>query len=90
MTRTDLAKIVAKETYSTIAQSQEAVKKIVEAISAELKEKKPVYIAGLGVFKIKHCSERRSWDFQSKKTITTPAHDRLAFTPAKEIREAVK
>ena len=66
MTRTDLARIVAKETYSTIAQSQEAVKKI------------------------KHCSERRSWDFQSKKTVTTPAHDRLAFTPAKEIREAVK
>ena len=90
MTKTDLAKIVAEETNFTIAQSQKVVKKIVEAVSAELKEKKPVHIAGLGTFKIKHCNERCGWDFHSKKTITTPAHDRVTFTPSEDLKEAVK
>jgi DNA-binding protein HU-beta len=49
-----------------------------------------VKVAGLGIFEIKEVSEREGYSIADGSRITIPAHKKLGFRPAKQLKDVIQ
>lgn len=90
MVRRDLVREVAKETGASIQIVKKVVDKIMSTTVEALINKEDVTLKGLGVFKVRHTAARKGRNLNTGEPMDIPAHDRVVFTPSKQIRNALK
>lgn len=91
MNRSELSRVVAKDSGMSIAQSERAIASIFKCISEELAGHGRVQIAHFGVFEPRPTPARQIRNPVSQgDTMLLPASFRVAFKPAAKLKEAVK
>ncbi len=89
--------VTLKQIASELAESQELTKKQLNAIMDEmvehlvknLKKGNRIRIAGLGILQVKKRAARMGRNPATGEQIKIPAKKKIAFRPAKELKEAV-
>ncbi|MCD6454729.1 MAG: HU family DNA-binding protein [Candidatus Aminicenantes bacterium] len=95
MTKTELAKKLAKKTGISQAKALEVVNAIFDAnpgkgiIATELDAGRKVIIPGFGTFMTRHRKAREGRNPATGKTIKIPAKNYVVFRPGKTLKERV-
>lgn len=89
MTKTDLVSKVA-EVVGTKKQASSVVDAVLSAIKEALSKGETVRLVGFGTFSLKERKARTGRNPRTGKTINIPAKKVPAFTPGKELKDAVK
>ena len=90
MTKAEIVNEVAKATGIEKVTVQTVVEAFMESVKGSIKRNDPVYIRGFGSFIIKHRAEKAARNITKNTTLTIPAHDILAFKPAKSFVNSLK
>ena len=90
MNKTELIKIVAEKTETTIVESTKMVNAMLESIMGTLKEGGEVSLVGFGTFKVVNRAERKSRNPQTGEEIVVPATKVPTFKVGKSLKELVK
>ena len=90
MTKKGLIDKIAAQTGVTKKDSEMMFNTIVKVITDELFESGEVRVAGLGAFRIGEVAETTRFNALAGGTKTYPAHKRVRFKPAKELKDRVK
>ena len=90
MTKAEIVNEVAKSTGIEKIAVQSVVEAFMETVKGSIIRKEPVYLRGFGSFIVKHRAKKAARNITKKVTMTIPAHDIPAFTPAKVFVNAVK
>lgn len=86
----DIAAKVAEENGLTKAQAKSAVEAVFKAVTDAAIAGEETSIPGFGKFKVKETAEREGRNPATGATVTIAASKRLAFTPAKAVKDALK
>lgn len=79
-----------QEKCLTTGRSQEFVKQFFETIVEGLQEDGIVKITGLGTFRVKEVSKRKSVNIQTGKKFQLKSHKQVCFTPCSSLQETLK
>ena len=90
MTKKELIDKIASETGVTKKDSEMMFDKIIQVIADELAESGEIRIAGLGIFRVGEFAETTRYNALAGGVKTYPAHKRVRFKPAKELKDRVK
>ena len=80
---------VAEQNKVTKKLSEDFLREFLNLIEETLNKGDIVKIKGLGTFKLSPVEERKSVNVQTGEEMTIPAHNKIAFTPEKELKVAV-
>ena len=86
----DIAATVAEENGLTKAQAKSAVEAVFKAVTDAAIAGEETSIPGFGKFKVKETAEREGRNPATGATVTIAASKKLAFTPAKAVKDALK
>ncbi len=86
----DLAQKMVEKFNLTKKEAVEILNFLTEEITRNLKSGTQVKIAGLGTFKIRERKERMAINPKTGEKVHVPATRVPRFTPAKDLKEAVK
>lgn len=86
----DIAAKVAEENGLTKAQAKSAVEAVFKAVTDAAIVGEETSIPGFGKFKVKETAEREGRNPATGATVTIAASKKLAFTPAKAVKDALK
>lgn len=86
----DIAAKVAEENGLTKAQAKSAVEAVFKAVTDAAIAGEETSIPGFGKFKVKETAEREGRNPATGATVTIAASKKLAFTPAKAVKDALK
>lgn len=86
----DIASKVAEENGLTKAQAKSAVEAVFKAVTDAAIAGEETSIPGFGKFKVKETAEREGRNPATGATVTIAASKKLAFTPAKAVKDALK
>ncbi|NPD17161.1 HU family DNA-binding protein [Xinfangfangia sp. D13-10-4-6] len=86
----DIAAKVAEENGLTKAQAKSAVEAVFKAVTDAALAGEETSIPGFGKFKVKETAEREGRNPATGATVTIAASKKLAFTPAKAVKDALK
>ena len=86
----DIAAKVAEENGLTKAQAKSAVEAVFKAVTYAAIAGEETSIPGFGKFKVKETAEREGRNPATGATVTIAASKKLAFTPAKAVKDALK
>lgn len=86
----DLAQKLVEKFNLTKKESLEILNFLTEEITKNLKSGYKVKIAGLGTFKVRERKERMAINPKTGEKVHVPATKVPRFTPAKDLKEAVK
>ena len=89
MNLTSLKQAVAEETGSTLAEADQRVKAVLEAISESLQDGGPVSLTGFGSFNISKRSARIGRNPQTGEEIKIAASNAVIFKVGKSLKDAV-
>ncbi len=89
ITFSQLCSLVSTRTSVSRKATEEYLRAFFSAISDALEHSDSVKIKGLGTFKITGIAERRSVNVTSGQDMVIPAHNRITFTPAPAMAQAV-
>ena len=90
MTKADIVSEIAKKTGVEKTQIQTIVEAFMEEVKISLEKEENVYLRGFGSFIIKKRAEKVARNISKNTTITIPAHNIPAFTPAKSFASEIK
>jgi len=85
----DLADHVAEAHELSKTDARAIIASIVDAIAAAAKEGDEVALPGFGKFKVRERKAREARNPQTGKTIQVPAQRKLAFLPAKALKDSL-
>lgn len=86
----DLAQKMVEKFNLTKKESLEILNFLTQEITHNLKNGYQVKIAGLGTFKVRQRKERMALNPKTGEKVHVPASKVPRFTPAKDLKEAVK
>ena len=86
---TELADILTEINGTTRKISETFLKELFNILKEEMEKGESVRIKGLGSFKVVKVESRMSVNVNSGKEIEIPEHNKIVFTPDKELAEAV-
>ena len=89
MTKADIVSEIAKKTGVEKTQIQTIVEAFMEEVKGSLEKEENVYLRGFGSFIIKKRAEKVARNISKNTTITIPAHNIPAFTPAKSFASKI-
>ena len=89
-TTNDIAAKVAEENGLTKAQAKSAVEAVFKAVTDAAIAGEETSIPGFGKFKVKETAEREGRNPATGATVIIAASKKLAFTPAKAVKDALK
>ena len=89
-TQAELIAAVAKDAGVSQADAGKVLTAIVENIHSTLKSGGDIRISNLGVFDTADRAEREGRNPATGATVTIAASKKLAFTPAKAVKDALK
>ena len=89
MTKKEMIDKIAAEAGVTKNDSEMMFKTIVKVITDELVESGEIKVVGLGAFRIGDVAETTRFNALAGGTKTYPAHRRVRFKPAKELRDKI-
>ncbi len=90
MTKAELVKVVADKTRIAQVGAVETVDAVIGAIADALKRGETVKLHGLGTFKVKDRLARKGRNPKNGEEIMIPASKKVAFSTAKELKEALQ
>ena len=90
MTKADIVSEIAKKTGVEKTQIQTIVEAFMDEVKGSLEKEENVYLRGFGSFIIKKRAEKVARNISKNTTITIPAHNIPAFTPAKSFAAKIK
>ena len=85
----ELIEIVAQKANTSKRVSELFLKEFFATVTDALAHGQSVKVSGLGTFKITQVSPRRSIDVNSGAEIEIPGHNKLSFTPSKDMADAI-
>lgn len=85
----ELVESISGETDRSKQFTHDFLKGLVSVIHEGLEEDRKVNLAGFGKFDLREMEEREGYNPQTGEKMTIPAHNRVAFTPYKQLREQV-
>lgn len=86
----DLAKMLSEKFNMTKKDALDVLNFLTEKITSALKSGQQVKIAGLGTFKVRERKARVAINPKTGEKVQVPATRVPRFTPAKDLKEAVK
>ncbi|AJE45664.1 HU family DNA-binding protein [Celeribacter indicus] len=86
----DIAGKIAEENGLTKAQAKAAVEAVFKAVTDAAIAGEETSIPGFGKFKVKETAEREGRNPATGATVTIAASKKLAFIPAKAVKDALK
>ena len=89
MTKKELIDKIAKETGVTKTDSEMMLTTIVKIITDELAETGEIRVVGLGTFRIGEFAETTRYNALAGGVKTYPAHKRVRFKAAKELKDRI-
>jgi len=90
MHKEDLIKHLSKKYRRSQKHYQEALTEILEGITDQLKQGKPVHLLGFGSFYTRMRQPSKGRNFKTKELITIPEVRLAAFRPGKLLKLAVR
>ena len=90
MTKADIVNEISKSTGIEKAVVLETIEKFMETVKDSLSKGEPVYLRGFGSFIVKKRAQKTARNISKETTIIIPAHNILAFKPAKTFMNNVK
>jgi DNA-binding protein HU-beta len=90
MHKGDLIKHLSKKYRRSQKHYQEALNEILEGITDQLKQGKPVHLLGFGSFYTRIRKPSKSRNFKTQELITTPELRLADFRPGKLLKQAVR
>lgn len=88
-TTNEIAAKIAEEHGLSRAQAKTVVEGVFAAVTAAAASGAETSIPGFGKFKVKHAPEREARNPATGATIKVAAAKKLAFTPAKALKDAL-
>lgn len=88
-TTNEIADKIAAEHSLTKAQAKTIVEAVIASITDAAVAGNETSLPGFGKFKVKHTAERQARNPGTGATIKVPASKKLAFTPAKALKDAL-
>lgn len=85
----ELVDAIAEQSGKPKQFTHDFIKDLVSIIQESLEKDGNINIAGLGKFELKKIEEREGFNPQTEEKITIPAHNKIDFTPYKDLRELV-
>lgn len=89
MYKKDLVKIISTKTGSTVKDVDTFLNTFIETITEELKNSGAVIMTGFGSFKSVKTKERTGRNPQTGKEIKIASHNKVRFTPGKELKDSI-
>ena len=90
MTKAEIVNEIAKEGGIQKDTVSFVIEEFMKIVKKSLAKGNPVYLRGFGSFIIKHRAEKAARNITKNTTMTIPAHNIPAFTPAKVFVNEVK
>lgn len=85
----ELVEAIAEQSGKSRQFTHDFIKDFASLIKEGLEKNGSVNIAGLGTFKLKKMDEREGYNPETEEKITIPAHNKIDFTPYKDLSELV-
>lgn len=85
----DLITIISDKTGYTKKSVDDVVSAFLSVIEEKVVAHDDVVIPGFGSWKVQQVSERKGRNIRTDEEIIIPAHNRVKFTPGKELKENV-
>lgn len=85
----ELVDAIAEQSGKSKQFTHDFIKDLASLIHESLEKDGNINIAGLGKFELKKMDEREGYNPQTEEKITIPAHNKIDFTPYKDLRELV-
>lgn len=85
----ELVEAIAEQSGKSKDFSHDFIKDLTSVIRESLEKDGNINIAGLGKFELKKMDEREGYNPETDENITIPAHNKIDFTPYKDLRELV-
>ncbi len=89
ITLQDIIDQTAEQNGTTKKLSEDFLRELFTIIEETLGKGDVVKIKGLGTFKLQTVDERKSVNVQTGEEIIIPAHNKISFTPEKELKAAI-
>jgi DNA-binding protein HU-beta len=89
MNKTDLIDVVAEAADLSKASAARAIDSLTAAITASLKKKETVTLAGFGTFTVKERAARVGRNPRTGEAIEIKASTSLGFKPGKALKDAI-
>jgi len=89
ITLQDIIDQVAEQAGTTKKLSEDFLREFLSVIEEALDKDGIAKIKGLGTFKLLTVEERKSVNIQTGEEITIPQHNKVSFTPEKELKTAI-
>lgn len=89
MYKKDLVKAISAKTGSTIKDVDTFLNTFIEVVTEELKNSGTIVMTGFGSFKTVKTKERTGRNPQTGKEIKISAHNKVRFTPGKELKDSL-
>lgn len=85
----ELVEAVAEQSGKSKQFSHDFIKDFASLVKEGLEKNGSVNVAGFGTFKLKKMDERDGYNPETEEKITIPAHNKIDFTPYKDLSELV-
>lgn len=85
--KSEMVTAIAEHTGFTKRDSEKFIDAFCAVLGSVLREGKDVSLLGVGIFKPRMCKEATFQVFGTGNSVTKPAHMKLRFSVAKEIKE---
>ncbi len=85
----ELVDAIAEQSGKSKQFTHDFIKDLADLVKEGLEKNGSVNIAGLGKFELKKMDEREGYNPETDENITIPAHNKIDFTPYKDLRELV-
>ena len=90
MTKIEIVREIASKTGLPTKDVMVIVESLMDTIKSSMENGEEVFLRGFGSFIIKRRAEKTARNISKNTTVIIPAHDILAFRPAKEFMDQVK
>jgi nucleoid DNA-binding protein/nucleoid-associated protein YgaU len=89
ITLQDIAEQISEQYGTTKKLSEDFLRELFAIIEETLRKGDMVKIKGLGTFKLLSVDERKSVNVQTGEEMIIPAHNKISFTPEKELKTMI-
>jgi len=89
ITLQDIIDRIAEQNGVTKKLSEDFLRELLAIVEETLSKGDVVKIKGFGTFKLLPVEERKSVNVQTGEEMTIPAHNKISFTPEKELKAAI-
>ncbi len=89
MTRQEMIRRYSEIQDCTYEEAKTAIDTVTTLIYEGLIEEGRSSVKYLGKFEIKTYKKHKGFDFQNRRSVEIPAHNRIKFTPCQKLREEI-